>query len=76
MGKIKEAIDSVVEKGEELIKDAGQGIKMSLEKYFEDNMPSVDKYIRAYLMPQFKGEINTLEEWAEKLKNHIKGEEK
>jgi len=76
MGKIKESIDGIIEKGEGLVEKAEQSIKVSLEKYFEDNMLSVDKYIRAYLIPQFKGEINTLEEWASKLKNHIKGEEK
>ena len=42
------------------------------DKFFEQHMPDVHKYTRAYLVVQFKGEMKTESAWKSAIKEAIK----
>lgn len=69
----KKSSEVVFEEAEETPSEDTPAVsgKINIVKYYELYMPDEDKYMRAYRTEQFRGELNTPDEWASKLKNLI-----
>lgn len=66
MARDKKNSAGMIDEDSPAVESVVQG-KMTLERYYDDIQPGVDKYIRAYLTTQFRGELHTPDEWSLKL---------